>query len=97
MPENEHKGEIYSCRPSYEISAELVLHRTGQGWDTDERSKPVEKRTVLITIPRDQLGNIQAWMNALGAAVGTACNSMAYAESERFKPNIAVASKPEAN
>lgn len=88
------KGQIYTSKPTYTVRMEIFLERTGNGWDPDERVLPCQKRSVAVEIPRDQLENLAAWLNAAGQTMATALNSVARAEHELFAARTNTIVKP---
>lgn len=82
------KGAIYMNKPTYQVRLEVYLERSGPGWEAEEKVLPCEKRCVSIEIPRDQLENLGAWINAAGQTMSAALNSMARAEHERFQSRV---------
>lgn len=69
--------------PEYHIAVDMVINRMGEGWEQHELAMPVEKRSVSITIPEDQLLNIQSVLQAAGTVLGMAIQSATYAELKK--------------
>ena len=67
--------------PYYTISGSIALERTGD-WSDFPEKQPLEVRSFMLTIPRDQLP-FDVWKQTLGGQAVTAAISAAVAELGR--------------